>query len=294
MHTVIRKTLAMGVAALALVGFSGCGGASASAETINVVSSVNQWGTMAQALGGDHVQVTSLLSNANADAHDYEPTSQDIAAISRAQVIVVNGADYDHWASKAAEGTKAVVVDVAEAASVKEGANPHLWFSAQARQAAAKAIVKAYRQVDQNHAKAYDRQLAQWDEQEQELEQDMAAARESIAGKPYAATESVADYLMDDLGLKDVTPRGYAQAAANESEPTPADLRTFSELLTAREASVLVVNTQEGGATVSQLSQAAKSANVPIVEVSEHMPQQYDDVHAWMRGLVKDVQTALA
>ena len=39
---------------------------------------------------------------------------------------------------------------------------------------------------------------------------------------PYAATESVGEYLADDMGLKDVTPKGYKQAAANESEPTPS------------------------------------------------------------------------
>ena len=41
-------------------------------------------------------------------------------------------------------------------------------------------------------------------------------------------------YLADDLKMTDATPKGYAQASANESEPTPADIKDFQDTLKAR------------------------------------------------------------
>lgn len=44
--------------------------------TIEVVASINQWGSVAKDLGGSHVDVTNIMTKTNVEAHDYEPTSQ--------------------------------------------------------------------------------------------------------------------------------------------------------------------------------------------------------------------------
>ena len=94
------------------------------------------------------------------------------------------------------------------------------------------------------------------------MDADIAAIRESSASAPYAATESVAAYLFEDLGMEDVTPQGYLQAVSNESEPGPADLKAFSDLLAEGDARLLVVNSQHGDAAGGQLSDAARAADV--------------------------------
>lgn len=79
-----------------------------------MAASVNQWGTVAKALGGDNVNVTSIINSTNVDAHDYEPTTSDIAKLQKAQVIIVNGAGYDAWAVKATQTANATIVNAAE------------------------------------------------------------------------------------------------------------------------------------------------------------------------------------
>lgn len=108
------------IAALASVGMlasvAACGSGRSSSEkngTIEVVASVNQWGTVAKTLGGGNVNVTSIINSTNVDAHDYEPTTSDIAKLQKAQVIIVNGAGYDAWAVKAAQSANATIVNAA-------------------------------------------------------------------------------------------------------------------------------------------------------------------------------------
>lgn len=297
MHRIAR----IAIAALASVGMlasvAACGSGQSTSEkngTIEVVASVNQWGTVAKALGGDNVNVTSIINSTNVDAHDYEPTTSDIAKLQKAQVIIVNGAGYDAWAVKAAQTANAIIVNAAEIGGVNDGENPHVWFSADVRKAVAQAITEAYEQADAAKKNDFDKMNDQWAAEENNVESKIAEVKQKTDGLAYAATESVASYLAEDMGLADATPSGYARATANESEPTPTDIKQFTDALKAGEIKLLVVNTQEESELTGKITDAAKSVEVPMVELTEQMPEQYDSLTAWMEGLVDAFSQAIA
>lgn len=297
MHRIAR----IAIAALASVGMlasvAACGSGQSTSEkngTIEVAASVNQWGTVAKALGGDNVNVTSIINSTNVDAHDYEPTTSDIAKLQKAQVIIVNGAGYDAWAVKAAQTANAIIVNAAKIGGVNDGENPHVWFSADVRKAVAQAITEAYEQADAAKKNDFDKMNDQWAAEENNVESKIAEVKQKTDGLAYAATESVASYLAEDMGLADATPSGYARATANESEPTPTDIKQFTDALKAGEIKLLVVNTQEESELTGKITDAAKSVEVPMVELTEQMPEQYDSLTAWMEGLVDAFSQAIA
>lgn len=297
MHRIAR----IAIAALASVGMlasvAACGSGQSTSEkngTIEVAASVNQWGTVAKALGGDNVNVTSIINSTNVDAHDYEPTTSDIAKLQQAQVIIVNGAGYDAWAVKATQTANATIVNAAEVGGVNDGENPHVWFSADVRKAVAQAITEAYEQADAAKKNDFDKMNDRWTAEENNVESKIAEVKQKTDGLAYAATESVASYLAEDMGLADATPSGYARATANESEPTPTDIKQFTDALKAGEIKLLVVNTQEESELTDKITDAAKSVEVPMVELTEQMPEQYDSLTAWMEGLVDAFSQAIA
>ena len=297
MHRIAR----IAIAALASVGMlasvAACGSGQSTSEkngTIEVAASVNQWGTVAKTLGGDNVNVTSIINSTNVDAHDYEPTTSDIAKLQKAQVIIVNGAGYDAWAVKATQTANATIVNAAEVGGVNDGENPHVWFSADVRKAVAQAITEAYEQADAAKKNDFDKMNDRWTAEENNVESKIAEVKQKTDGLAYAATESVASYLAEDMGLADATPSGYARATANESEPTPTDIKQFTDALKAGEIKLLVVNTQEESELTGKITDAAKSVEVPMVELTEQMPEQYDSLTAWMEGLVDAFSQAIA
>ena len=297
MYRIVR----IAIAALASVGMlasvAACGSGRSSSEkngTIEVVASVNQWGTVAKTLGGGNVNVTSIINSTNVDAHDYEPTTSDIAKLQKAQVIIVNGAGYDAWAVKAAQSANATIVNAAAVGGVNDGENPHVWFSADVRKAVAQAITEAYEQADAAKKSDFDKLHDQWKSEENNVERKIAEVKQKSDGLAYAATESVASYLAEDMGLTDATPSGYVRATANESEPTPTDIKQFTDALKSGEIKLLIVNTQEESELTSKITDAAKSASVPMVELTEQMPERYDSLTAWMEGLVDAFSKAIA
>lgn len=111
----------------------------------------------------------------------------------------------------------------------------------------------------------FDKLNQQWRSKEDEVARKITETKRKADGEAYAATESVAEYLAGDLGLKDATPTGYMRATANESEPTPTDIKQFTDMLEAGKVGLLVVNIQEETELTGKIVTAANQSNIPIV-----------------------------
>ncbi|MCO6557967.1 MAG: zinc ABC transporter substrate-binding protein [Bifidobacterium sp.] len=259
---------------------------------INVVASINQWGSLAKEIGGNDVKVTSIVNTVSVDAHDFEPQTADMAKIQSAEIVIVNGAGYDNWASKSlAKGTTSVSAATAVGAST--GDNPHLWFSKDARKATATELEDAFAKARPAKAKQFEARLKTWKASEAKLEDSMKAFSQKHKDATYGATEPVAYYLMDDLGFDDKTPKGYTQAVSSEGEPAPSDLQKFQHLISGRDVNLLINNTQEASNITNLLTGTAGRTEVPVVDVSEQMPQDQTTLTGWITALMKSIDKAM-
>ena len=155
------------LAALAAALLAGCGGSSSSATSssgrLNVVAAENFWGSIAAQLGGDRVQVTSMITNPATDPHDYEPTAADARTIAGAQMAIVNGIGYDPWAPKLIAANPArggIVLTVGDLVGMKPGGNPHRWYSPTDVQKVIDQITADYSKARPRHAAYFERQRA--------------------------------------------------------------------------------------------------------------------------------------
>src|SRR5271156_506700 len=83
---------------------------------LQVVAAENFWGSLVSQIGGSHVQVLSIVSDPNADPHEYESNSTDARAVATANYVIENGAGYDSWMDKligASSDPNRKVLDVA-------------------------------------------------------------------------------------------------------------------------------------------------------------------------------------
>lgn len=238
---------------------------------VDVVVSVDQWGDIVSELGGACTDVKTILASSSVDPHDYEPSPSDAAAFAGAKLIVLNGADYDHWAADlaATSAPTAPVISAAEVTNTADGANPHLWYSPSAVTAVADAVAAELARIDPKANGYFTARRTDFDTAMQPYSDLIEAIRAGADGKSYAATESVFDYQAQALGLVNKTPEGYQRAAAAESEPAPADIQAFRKALADRSMDVLIYNTQTEGSIPEQIRAAAEENGVPVVEVTE-------------------------
>lgn len=269
----------------------------ASAVHLHVAAAESMWGSIAAQLGGDRVRVTSVISNPAADPHDYEPTSADARALAGARLVIVNGAGYDPWASQldAANPVRGrIVLDVADLVGVKDGGNPHLWYSPATVFAVARALARDYSQLDPRDAayfrareQAFTRKLLPYTT----LVSDI---RFRFHGMTVGASESIFAPLARALGLRLVTPSSFLDAISEGTEPTASDIATIDRQIARKQIAVWVVNTQNETPDVSRLTAAARKRGIPVVEMTETLTPatatfeqwQVRQLEALARGLV--------
>jgi len=265
-------------------------------EPIEIVVSVDQWGEIAEQLAGPCGNVTTIISGSAGDPHDYEPTTADSAAFTDADLVVVNGADYDHWTELAIEtlDTAPVVVDAAEVVGRQEGENPHIWYGPEFVAQVADAIEAELVALLPGAEDVLAAQRAAWDEAIAPYDELVASISAEHAGATIASTEGVFDDMAAALGLVDATPEGYRAAAANEVDPSPGDVAAFEEVLTSGGVDVLIFNSQTEGAIPDQIRSVAETAGVPVVEVTETIAPGADGFLAWQIAQLEALADALA
>ena len=75
-----------------------------SSEQIKVVATFSILGDMVKRIGGDHVLLTTLVGP-NGDTHVYKPTPAAAKALSEADVLFVNGLDFEGWITRLVEAS---------------------------------------------------------------------------------------------------------------------------------------------------------------------------------------------
>ena len=162
-------------------------GPARAADRLNVVASFSILGDFVRNVGGDRVDVTTLVGP-NSDAHVYVPTPADAKKVAGAKLVFVNGLGFEGWLSrlvKSAGGKASVVTTTTGIAPLKLGseADPHAWQSVanakiyvanirDALVAAAPADAEAFK----SNASAY---LASLDALEREVREAVAKIPES-------------------------------------------------------------------------------------------------------------------
>jgi zinc/manganese transport system substrate-binding protein len=264
-------------------------------DPVTVVVTVNQWGDLVGQLGGRCVEVTTIIDGGNADPHDFEPTPADNAAFSNADLVVVNGLGYDHWASEVVDtlSPEPAVVDGGEVVGRHDGDNPHLWYGPGYVQQIADAITGQLEALAPDASPYFEERAAAWAGELQPYLDEIAALRAGWSGATYVATEPVFEYMATAIGLTDLTPAGYRSAAANESDPAPGDINAFEEALRSGSVDVLIDNTQTQGSLPDQLRRTAEAAGVPVVEVTESVPPGASSFVAWQLAQLQSLSSAL-
>jgi zinc/manganese transport system substrate-binding protein len=298
-----RRALAPVAAAVAfLVAACGSPEAPAASDGPTIVTSTDVYGSVARAVGGDLVEVKSLLNDPSADPHSYESTPTDALAVADADVVVLNGGGYDEFMSQLVGSTDTgrSVIDVSALSGLEPAAasdrgefNEHVWYSLPTVRKLATRLAADLAAVDPSDAARYTANAEAFSKQVAGL-----IGRVQSIGTPgtrVAVTEPVPGYLIEQAGLVDATPEEFAEAVEEDSDPPAAVVQETLTLFTGPDpVRALIVNSQTRTPTTDQVRAAAEAAGVPVVTMSETLPEGQADYVSWMSGQIDALTAALA
>jgi zinc/manganese transport system substrate-binding protein len=265
-------------------------------DVVDVVAAENFWGNIAAQIGGNDVQVTSLITNPNADPHLFETDAADAAKLAQARVIVENGAGYDGWMTSLlnADSGHPTVVNAGVVLHVAgSDPNPHLWYNIPRVPKVAAAISAALSKADPRASVTFKRNLQRFDASLVPLIEVLAKIRTRYADAPVAYTERVPGYALAAAHLTVKTPVGFARAIEDGEDPGPGDTLAMEQLLTKHRIDVLLYNVQTLTPVTAQIRALAKKNGIAVVGVSETMPTSARTYQRWQLSQLNALYQAL-
>jgi zinc/manganese transport system substrate-binding protein len=283
---------------LVVVAIGACGGSTPAASTgpIKVVAGQNFWGSIAAQLGGSKASVQSVVSDPNADPHEYETNTNDARAFADANYVILNGAGYDSWATKLLSSnpnSHRTVLIAADLLGKKAGDNPHFWYNPDYVTRMADQITAEYKSIDPADSAYFDQQRAGFTTALKPYTQRLAEIKAKFAGVPVAATESIFVYMATALGLNLISPPEFMNAVAEGNDPPAAAVIDFQNQITSKQAKVLVYNVQTATAVTTNIKHLAALADVPVVGVSETLQPETATFQDWQLSQLLALQNAL-
>ena len=170
--------------------------------------------------------------------------------------------------------------------------NEHIWYSVSAMKNVVDSIEETLSEEDPDNKAAYEENA---DKLQGELDGLMKKADEvkkTGEGKKSAATEPVALWLFEDLGLETITPQKFLSAVEAGSDAAPVVLKQAQDQVKNKEVAVLGFNPQAVNEQAETLRKSADDAGVPVVELPETLNEGETYVD-WMGSHIDDVEKAL-
>jgi len=240
--------------------------------------------------------VLSIVSDPNADPHEYESNTANARAFATADYIVVNGAGYDEWADKLiSAGIKpdAKVLDVANLIGQQNGDNPHFWYNPDYVNQTTKQMESDLISIDPSNAKDYEQNYANLQVSLSQYQNRIGEIKQQFGGTKVAATESIFEYLANATGLDLVSPPAFTNAVAEGNDPPADSVVQFETQLQSDNVSVLVYNQQTITPLTDNMKKLASEQGIPVIGITETIQPPDVSFQDWMNAELISLQNAL-
>jgi zinc/manganese transport system substrate-binding protein len=279
---------------------------------IPVVAGENFWGSLVSQMGGSLTSVLSVVSDPNADPHEYEANASDGAAIAHAKFVIVNGVGYDDWAlqlinaSVQDEGGQEVLnVGNLNGVSVNGGivtGNPHQWYNPLYVNHTLIAMYSDLVALEPSAKSLFQQNFANLNSSTggnsdgvsiDQLYSRADQIRAEFQGTVVASTESIFVYLANYTGLDLISPQPFMEAIAEGNDPPVQSVTQFECQLESGNVRVLVYNIQTVTPITTSIEALAPAHNVTVTFVSETIQPPDTSFQNWMYGEYDQLLNAL-
>ncbi len=286
--------------------FSSCKGSETPKGEITVVCSTFPIYDFVKNIADDTVNI--ILLDSTTDIHSFEPTAQDIMALSQADLFICIGGVSDSWVDKAIgsanseklsvlrlmDCVKQVNEETVEGMQVEEEEEPeadeHIWLSLKNAKLMCKGICEKLCEIDSEKSKAFKTNLNEYVQKLNELDKQY----EKVVSLAKVKTLIFADrfpfrYLCEDYGLE------YFAAFPGCSSETSASFETVSFLIEkTRELNLRTIFvTESSDMKIAEIVKYGSNADILVLNScqSTHMAQIENG--ATYLGIMTDNLTAL-
>lgn len=180
---------------------------SADNQKIKVVASFNPMRELAEIIGGEKVEIHTIIPD-KGDPHHYEPKASDLIKLKNAHIFIYNGLGLEGWIDKAlssVQNQSLIKVNASKGCNpiyVKDKTpDPHLWISLKGTQLQAKNIKEALISVSPADKDYFEENYTSFYNKIEELYTEYSEKLQRVQNKRFVTSHAAFGYLCRDLNL---------------------------------------------------------------------------------------------
>ncbi|ADH60170.1 periplasmic solute binding protein [Thermoanaerobacter mathranii subsp. mathranii str. A3] len=185
---------------------------------------------LASKIGGDKITVKTIIPP-GVEPHDWEPTTKDVASMTKAKTILYLGLGMDSWIDKIkANAPNVAFYEVSKGVTpIVEGSitNPHIWLSPKESLIMTKNINEALQKSFPAYKDYFEKNYQNLKTTLEALDKEYTDALSQTKHKIFIVYHSAFDYLARDYGLKQEALVGMNE----EAEVSPARMTEIINLI---------------------------------------------------------------
>lgn len=197
-------------------------------KRLQVVATFYPLGYLAEQVGGDEVQVNTLIP-IGVEPHDFTPTPQDILNTTAADLFIYNGGGLDTWAEEIpVEDFQNPNLFQVNASAVGVSTDPHVWLDPVLMQELVNNIRNGYSQLDPVHSVDYQYNAEQLIAKLQQVDTDYQTGLANCEIRQAIVAHDAFDYIADRYNLE-LLPIVGLSPNETPSAQTLAELTSLAE-----------------------------------------------------------------
>lgn len=306
----IRISLALCLILLSLVGCStkttDKPAANDKDTTLKVVASFYPMADFAEKIGGDKVSVTCLVAP-GMEAHDWEPSTTDMALLEEADLFIINGAGMEPWATdliQSLSNKNLVVVDASEGLTLLEETenhdghdhgdkDPHIWLNPLYAKHQMAVMMAAFKNHDGKNSQTYEANYETWATKCDELDQNFRETLSPLNKKDILVSHQAFGYLCDAYGLNQIAIEGLSP----EGEPNPARMAEIVNFMNQHHTKVIFYEENTSPKVAEAIARDTGAETMvlnPLESLSQEQLDAGEDYFSVMTTNLKGLHHALS
>ncbi|MBG1273788.1 metal ABC transporter substrate-binding protein [Lactobacillus paracasei subsp. paracasei] len=264
---------------------------SSNGSKIQVVASLDFYGEVAKAVGGNKVSVQSIINNPAVDPHDYEPTTKVGKSVASADLVVASGIGYDGWMDKvvkSADKSKNYLRVADDLMNKKEGDNEHIWYDPRTMPKLANTLADKFAKKDPADKATFKANAKKYIASLDNLNTLINKLKSKVNGQLVDVSEPVFGYALDYLGYK-VNDDHFSKSTEDGTDYSAKDIHGIETDIKEKKIAFFVNNIQASSKTVNQLVKLAEQNNVPVLKVTETLPKS-KNYRTWMTSQYQQLE----
>ncbi|HUD20862.1 MAG TPA: zinc ABC transporter substrate-binding protein [Candidatus Saccharimonadales bacterium] len=266
-----------------------------------IVASFYPMAYFAEAIGGEKVSVKNITP-AGAEPHDYDPSTQDMAAIEQARLLILHGGGLEAWGSKIAQtlqGTNVTILTAGDGLATHQieesGVNqqdPHVWLDPVLAKQEVTKITTAIIRLDSGNRAYYQANEAKTLAMLDDLDSQYKLGLKACQRQDFVTSHAAFGYLAEEYGLNQITIAGLSP----DEEPSAQDLASVARLVKARDIKYIFFESLVSSKLSDTIAQetGAKTLELnPIEGLTATQTRQGENYQTIMRHNLTNLQIAL-